>query len=108
MKKLLPWIALLLPIVVFSAPQSYRMTWDTLPNDQIVKGECQINGGTFNSVGEGPGNGNINFSLSVNPGDTINCRAKTTKTGFTDSPLSEVAVIVVPLAAPTNVRVVQP
>lgn len=105
MKKILPWLALLLPLVVFSATQQYRVTWNPLPADQTVTVERSINGGPYQSVGQAPGSGSVQFSADVNPGDTINVRAWASKPAFPDSPRSEVAVLAVPLEAPKGVTI---
>lgn len=105
MKKLLLVVALLVPLAVSSAIQQYRLTWDPMPADQTVVGECRINAGTFAAVGEAPGDSAITFSLNVNPGDRIECRALARKAGLPDSAYSEVASSTVPLVPPAGVRV---
>jgi hypothetical protein len=105
MKRVLLTLLLLVPLAVTGAIQQYRMEWNPLPSDQVVLGECSINGGAYTSVGNSPGTGSITFSLDVNPGDSIHCRAWTTKQGFPDSARSEVAQVLVPLAPPQGVRV---
>lgn len=104
-KKLAIVFLIFFPLAVTGAMQNYRLTWDALPADQTVVGECRLNGSPYAVIGQAPGNGVIDFSLDVNPGDTINCRALARKDGFNDSAYSEVAVRIVPLAVPRGVQV---
>lgn len=104
-KKLWFVLVALAPLAVSGAVQQYRLTWDPLPADQTVVGECRVNAAPFAVVGEAPGDGGILFSVDVRPGDTLECRVLARKAGFTDSAYSEVASSTVPLEAPTGVRV---
>lgn len=106
MKKLLLAALALLPLAVTGAVQNYRLVWDAMPADQTVAGECRLNGAAFAAIGQAPGNGSIDFSLDVQPGDRIECRALARKDGFPDSAYSEVAVRIVPLVPPAGVQVV--
>lgn len=105
MRKLWFVLVALAPLAVSGAVQSYRLTWDPLPADQTVVGECRVNAAPFAVIGEAPGDSAITFALNVNPGDRIECRALARKAGFPDSPYSEVATSTVPLVPPAGVRV---
>lgn len=115
-KHLLGILALLLPVVVFSAPVNLLVSWDAYPtslNGQpIINGvmqiQCRTNQNAFTQVGTSSLQGPANVSLNANPGDSIDCLAVATAPGFAISPASGVGSTTVPLQVlppATGVRV---
>lgn len=116
MKRLLPWLALLLPIAVFSAPVNLTVTWDPYPtsvngqpvNNGVMRVQCRTGTNPFAEVGTSSLQGPANVTLDANPGDRVDCLAIATAPGFQVSPASEVGSTTLPLPVlpqPTGVRV---
>lgn len=116
MKRLLPWLALLLPIAVFSAPVNLVVQWDPYPtslNGQpitngVMNIQCRTNQNAFAPVGTSGLQGPANVTLDANPGDKVDCLAIATAPGFSNSAASGVGSTDIPLQVlptPTGVRV---
>lgn len=116
MKKLLPWIALFLPIAVMSAPTVFTVTWDPYPttqNGQVVTNgvmniQCRAGQNAFTQVGTSSLQGPANVTVNSNPGDKVECLAVATAPNFTSSPASGVGSTTVPLQVlipPTGLKV---
>ena len=105
MKKLLPWLVLLIPIGVFSAPTNFLVSWDpyptTLNGQPITNGvmnvQCRTNQNAFQQVGTSGLQGPANVTVNANPGDTVDCLAIATAPGFNASAASGVGSTTLPL-----------